>query len=409
MQRIIFPLTVLLCIAVYFLASLQVTHNLFSQTTTPYYNFLISALSKGRLFVTPTSWTYDLSLFKGFWYLYWGPAPILLILPFYLFSRLTTSDVFYTLVWGCVNVALFALLITQAIKTFQLKTSTSSKVFLLVNFALISPNFYLSLNGAIWQTNQILATTYLLIFYYLFLLFLQKGKLWQLGLATVFLCLAWMSRYLMIFNYLLLIIPLMQRLSNPIKFLKTVLLIGGISLFFITITFFYDFGRFGNPLETGYRYQLTTPRYMRYIQAGRFFTLDNFYHNFQTMFLSLPTFNGSKINFDPEGNSILAVYPLTLLLPLLIIAKLRDGLSKAFTLNSLIILSVGVISILLYVASGWIQVGYRYFLDLVPLWFLLTIFVLDKVPKFVKLLITLSGLYISYWSIVFFYLTKIPS
>lgn len=408
MRRLLFPLTVLLCITIYFLVSFQVNHNLLSQTTTPYYNFLISALSKGRLFVTPAYRTYDLSIFEGSWYLYWGPAPVFLILPFYLFSRLTTSDVFYTLVWGSANVALFALLINQAIKTFQLKTSTFAKIFLLINFALISPNFYLSLNGAIWQTNQILATTYLLVFYYFYLLFLQKRKWWQLGLAAVFLCLAWMSRYLMIFNYLLLVIPLMQTLNNPIKLLKTILLIGGVSLFFVAVTFSYNYLRFNNPLETGYRYQLTTPRYMKYIQAGHYFTFDNFYHNFQTMFLSLPTLSGVKVSFDPEGNSILAVYPLTLLLPFLLIHKLKDNLAKSFVLTSLVILSLGIISTLLYVATGWIQVGYRYFLDIAPLWFLLTIFVLDKVPKSLKLIITLGGIYISYWSIVFFYFVKTP-
>ncbi|PJA90773.1 MAG: hypothetical protein CO136_00705, partial [Candidatus Levybacteria bacterium CG_4_9_14_3_um_filter_36_7] len=59
----------------------------------------------GRVNVTPPA-TYDLSLFQGKWYLYWGPAPLLFIWPFYLIWGLKASDVLFTMLGGFTNVIL---------------------------------------------------------------------------------------------------------------------------------------------------------------------------------------------------------------------------------------------------------------------------------------------------------------
>src|SRR5437660_8149227 len=88
----------LLCLtvsAIYFYCAAFITHNIFAPTNTDYYNYLLDSFFHGRTNITPPN-HFDLSLFENKWYMYWGPAPALLILPFYLVSHLQASDVFYT-------------------------------------------------------------------------------------------------------------------------------------------------------------------------------------------------------------------------------------------------------------------------------------------------------------------------
>src|SRR3954464_11278369 len=91
--------------AIYFYFSARITQNVFVPSGVDYYTYLLDAFFHGRTNVTPPG-MYDLSLFENKWYLNGGPATVLLILPFYLFSHLQTSDVLYTAIYGIVNVAL---------------------------------------------------------------------------------------------------------------------------------------------------------------------------------------------------------------------------------------------------------------------------------------------------------------
>src|SRR6266567_1857712 len=112
----------LLCItvgAIYFSFSVHITNNIFAPTYANYYTYLLDAFFHGRTNVTSPS-QYDLSLFQNKWYLYWGPAPALFILPFYLFSHLQASDIIYTAIAGTVNVALFYFVMQEFKKHFHI-------------------------------------------------------------------------------------------------------------------------------------------------------------------------------------------------------------------------------------------------------------------------------------------------
>src|SRR5437879_6238108 len=61
------------------------------------------------------------------------------------------------------------------------------------------------LNGQIWGTSQIFATTYLLLFYLFYFRFLNSEKHSQLILCVVFFWLACLSRYVLLFNGILFI------------------------------------------------------------------------------------------------------------------------------------------------------------------------------------------------------------
>src|SRR6185437_16159547 len=75
-------LIIFFCFMIYVVLFFIIGKNLFSSSNYPYYNYLIKAFTDGKLSLD-SPMTYDLSLFKGQYYMYWGPAPALFILPFY--------------------------------------------------------------------------------------------------------------------------------------------------------------------------------------------------------------------------------------------------------------------------------------------------------------------------------------
>jgi hypothetical protein len=87
---------------------------------------------------------------------------------------------------------------------FSISLSLMAEVFLILTFAFASPSFFLSLAGKIWFTNQIFATTFLLLFYCFFFQYLNTSKLYSIVASVAFFCLACLTRYSLLFNGLLL-------------------------------------------------------------------------------------------------------------------------------------------------------------------------------------------------------------
>ena len=267
-----------------------------------------------------------MSLFNGKQYLNWGPAPILFILPFYLFFGDKTSDVFYTLVAGVGNVILFYLLVSEFKKYFKLSISYFSEVFIIISFAFASPNFYLSLGGRIWHTEQIVATFYILVFLLYFLKFLNKNLIGikYLFISVIFFNLAWFSRATMVFYGLFfLYLTLLIYKSKDAKLLKKLIVVIVLPTFIFIITFFaYNNARFNNPLETGLDYHDVNPRYEKLIVEKKVFSIDYISHNFNQYFLTpaFPLAEKPYVNINLDGNSIFSVYPV-FLLPFFLLGK----------------------------------------------------------------------------------------
>lgn len=175
-SRIAQRILIIICF-VYGIFSIAITQHLFVTSSTPYYNFLIDAFLHKRVNVILPVHS-DLSTYHGKWYLNWAPAPILVILPFYLLLGKYASDNLYTLIAGIVNCYLFYYLLQQYKKQFHVSPSCYSELFVLIGFAICSPNFYLSLTGQIWSTEQIIGLFYLLCAYILLFSFLHKGSLY---------------------------------------------------------------------------------------------------------------------------------------------------------------------------------------------------------------------------------------
>lgn len=164
MKNMIIFLIFVSLIYIYF--SFIINKNLFYSSDTCYYNYLLDAFFHKRLNII-TDFTHDLSFYQNKFYLYWGHAPSLFILPFYILGGIKTSDIIYTLIAGIINIIVFYFLILEIKKFFKIKVSNFDIFFIILNFSLITPNFYLSLAGRIWHTSQIIAI-FIMFFIFLF-------------------------------------------------------------------------------------------------------------------------------------------------------------------------------------------------------------------------------------------------
>ena len=158
------------------------------------------------------------------------------------------------------------------------------------------------------------------------------------------------------------------------KFIITfsVLFLLGISIFAT-----YNYARFRNSLETGLSYHIPAARYADAVFSKKLFSLNYIPHNLETYFLNpiKISLTDGKVYFDPEGNSILSVYPFFLLLFFLFqIKHLKDKKKLYFLLVSALVLVFEFVLILLYFATGWVQFGSIYIADIVPLALLMSAF-----------------------------------
>jgi len=370
-----FPWLLFLPAIVYIVYCLLFNKNLFVHSDLNYYNYFISALLHKRLDLI-IDFRHDLSFFNNKWYMYWGPAPIFYVLPFVIFGRIQTSDVFYTLVAGIANIFIFYCVAKELIKYFQLKISQLSFWVIILGFGLVSPNFYLSLVGQIWHTNQVVAIFYLLFFLFFFFKYLNQKKMRYFWLALIFINLAWLSRYTLVFYYLFFLLLFKEK--------KQKLLIWTALVFFgsLLIFFSYNYARFGSILETGFRFQRGSLRYDYFFKHNQLFSLTNIPYNFYYYFLHhfslrLVPF---KLTFNPEGNSVFLIYPL-LVFNFLWFKKKFKQKKIIFFRNIAIGVTFFTLAVLLSnIGTGWVQFGNRYFFDLIPLLYLSIFFVIKSVP-----------------------------
>lgn len=395
------------------------TKSIYSPTVFAYYNYLVEAFLNGRTYLASAN-TYDLSLFNNHWYLYSGPAPVLFVLPFYILFGLAASDIIYTLIAGTANVFLFSWLLTEWQKLSGRHFSPLASTLTIISYAFISPNFWLSLTGNIWFTAQVITQFYLLLFLVFFLLFMRKKMWWWLVLAVVFFNLAWLSRYTNIFYFLLFFYPWLAGIRHFGKrhALSYLTIIFSLTLFFMLLFFIYNYVRFANPLETGFRFVTGATRYDMYLKKGQMFALSLLPHNLQYYFFNhlMLFIHKPYAQFDIEGNSLFSVYPVVGLLIFLVqpgISLIRGFNRRETSDNKMELYAFGLLaavvtvlimgSLLTYIATGWAQFGVRYFLDVVPLVYLACFIAMRYSPGIITVILVAYGLLVNAVGILVYY------
>jgi hypothetical protein len=406
----IFPLIGCLTIgATYFYFSQLITGNISIPTEYNYYIYLLDAFFHGRINVTPP-YHYDLSLYQNKWYMVWGPAPVLFILPFYILFHLNASDVIYTAIGGSINVALLYIVMQEFKKYFMISISLFEDLFILLNFGLASPNFFLSVASRIWFTSQVFATTYLLLFYLFYFRFLNREKYYQLILSVIFFCLACLSRSSLLFNSILFVYLFIhyKNLDRAIS-VKIVWPIVLLTLAFGSLGALYNYLKFHDILETGERFVIGASRYAYIDKNYPILSIHYILRNMYYCFFNTIHFSSTHqlVFLDPDGNSVFLVYPALLLLPVLFCnRKSIDKKSFLFLITAGIVIVLNLSLVMLYFATGWVQFGYRYFFDVIPLLFLLLIFILQYVPFPIQMVLLMWGIVVNFCGVIGFYIVR---
>ncbi len=124
--------------------------------------------------------------------------------------------------------------------------------------------------------------------------------------------------------------------------------------------FWYNLDRFGSATESGYALA-TLPEWLELQRQKGLFAVAHVGMNLNYLFVKLPAFTNTFPYLKPDGlgMSVLLTSP-GLLLALL--APWRDRRAWLLLLAAVLVL----VPTLLYYGGGWLQFGYRYFLDSIP-------------------------------------------
>ncbi|HEX3642827.1 MAG TPA: hypothetical protein VHV10_16200, partial [Ktedonobacteraceae bacterium] len=133
-----------------------------------------------------------------------------------------------------------------------------------------------------------------------------------------------------------------------------------------------------------------------------------FLHNVYYCFINSIKFSNHEnpITIDVEGNSVFFVYTFLLLLPVLFYTrKYADRKRMPFLLLAGIVIGLNLLVLMLYQSTASPQFGYRYFFDVLPLAFLLLMFILPSIPILIQMGLLVYGIFVNfygtmeYWSL----------
>jgi hypothetical protein len=129
------------------------------------------------------------------------------------------------------------------------------------------------------------------------------------------------------------------------------------------VFFWYNWARFGSPLETGYDLA-TLPPFLQTLRAQGLFSIVHLPMNLDYLFLKGPdSFSTTPPFFEPSTLGLSVLYTSPALLVGLW-SLVRSVEARVLALSGLLVL----LPTLLYYGGGWVQFGYRYLLDSVPFW-----------------------------------------
>ncbi len=337
-----------------------VTGKIFQQSDYPYFNYLADAFLHGQTWlrrIPPL--TKDLSFFNGRYYLYWGPFPAIMLIPFVAVFGVQFNDVLFTIMIGMLNVGLVAYLLRVTCRVGLLRLTETQRAILSFFFALGTVHFTLPPFGKVWMTASLIGFTCTLLAY--LAVFTLKGyKAWfYTGLA---LSGAMLTRSNLVFTGLFPLIYLLYQQKPLNKRVIFNIFLGGLPLILSLGSFlFYNHIRFGSPFDIGVNYNVMHNFYQadfkRYGVFNFHYMPVNIYY--QYVFYPFPIRQESLM-----GGSLFLLSPL-FFSSFFALWKPRNKLYIAGLCMSILITNIPII---LIIGTGWTQFGPRYTLDFtVPL------------------------------------------
>lgn len=354
---------------------------------------------------------WDATLYDGKYYLYWGPVPAMIaaavksIFPVHIYDGMLIFS-FYTGI-----VILLALILRHLRRKFFPSTPAYLLYPLILIGGLALPLLYLVIHPNVYETAISSGQFFLLGGLYFLLRSMESIKragVWLLA-AGFTLGAAVGSRATLVFavGFLVLLVGVYTLKAKTVK-----QSVGDLMLILIPLALWavglgwYNWARFGNVLQTGWRYQLTGPALPTSQVA--FFSLDYILPNLYSYFIHLPVFTPSEFPFiaipfrnetiwpwflQPPTNyyypepvaSILVIVPSVWLIGLPVIGWLRRGVywlhespwpvrNRTLAYKSVWAMLLGGGLMLFLPLTVFISSSLRYLSDLLPFLTLLTAF-----------------------------------
>jgi hypothetical protein len=202
----------------------------------------------------------DVTLYEGKYYLYWGPAPALLLSLTKPFYANEIGDNILTFVFTAGTFLFLAFLILELWKNYYPETPRWAILLGIAFTGLVNPTLFILLDARIYEA-AIVSGQFFLVggLYWLFTAF-NRPSIARLSLAGIFFAFAVGSRMTLILPIaFLMLITLIWAIKSQRAKAFTFILTIALPLLLGAIGYaWYNYARFGSVTETGFRYALTT-------------------------------------------------------------------------------------------------------------------------------------------------------
>ena len=328
--------------------------------------YLADAFLHGRTWLTFQPGPYDVIISDGRFYVPFAPFPAVALMPLVALIGPVTADQVETgvnaiLAAGGVGLC-WMLLGRIGVKGIV------DRLFLAILFGFSTQILWVTTRGGVWHTGHLVAT--ILTFAALVELF-GKQRAWLIGLlaGAAFLTRAPLAFAIPFYALMLDAPPSLPKMDVAGGYVRSVArstrlrgwVLLGLGVLPSLIAFFaYNQVRFGSPLESGYALA-TLPPFLEHLRQQGLFSLSHVGMNIDYFLLHLPKPISSFPYFKPDGLGM----SVLITSPGLLFATQADWRKpRAWWLLGATI--AVLIPTLLYYGGGWLQYGYRYFLDSVP-------------------------------------------
>src|SRR5947209_3323468 len=345
--------------------------------------------------------TQDYTLYNGHWYVAFPPLPAVLLLPivaiFHL-SHQTLISLAFSLGMGILNIWLMLGVLKRLARRHFLTFAAAA--WLTVLFALGTDHLYATIQGNVWYTAHVVATTFLLLY---------TGE--TLGkrrpvLAGLYLGLATLSRSTTLFTFPFFVLLAIgaffvnqQGFKRPVPW-KQLFLFFTVLGTFIAAMLLYNQARFGSPLDFGYNTMKVNPFVWGNLHTYGQFNWHFISTNFRYMLLEPPYIvsHVPYLTFNPLGTGIFWTTPALLLAFLAFRYRERRWLAASLLAACLLPIAL----LLLYFNTGWYQFGYRFALDFLPFALLLVALGMRARPGWWEKMLIVLSVVINIWGFVVF-------
>ncbi len=326
--------------------------------------YLADAFLHGRTWLGFMPGPYDVIVVDGHFYVPFAPFPAVALMPLVALVGAVTADQWESGVNAFLAAAGVGMCWWLLGRTGV--DRRSDRIWLTVLFGFSTQILWVTTRGGVWHTGHLIAT--ILTFVCLIELW-GRQRAWLIGLVAgaAFLTRAPLALAVP-FYALMLTSPTSWPLNRAGEYIERARVVPWRSWAWLCIGvlpsvvafFAYNQVRFGRPLESGYALA-TLPPFLEVLRQQGLFALVHVPMNLNYFLVHLPVPIPTFPFFQPDGLGM----SVLLTSPGLLFAAMADWRER----RSWLLLGVTVavlVPTLLYYGGGWLQYGYRYFLDSVP-------------------------------------------